>query len=62
MPDKDGGLDRKLRGFVQQGGRLLLLEQQHLSPASFPWYAESSSAPRRAAMNILYFRVLETRT
>ncbi|AIQ60999.1 glycosyl transferase family 2 [Paenibacillus borealis] len=32
MQDKDGTLDRKLRGFVQRGGRLLLLEQLHLSP------------------------------
>lgn len=32
MQDKDAALDRRLRGFVQRGGRLLLLEQLHLSP------------------------------
>lgn len=32
MQDKDGALDRKLRKYVQRGGRLLLLEQLHLSP------------------------------
>ncbi|WP_341348502.1 glycoside hydrolase family 2 TIM barrel-domain containing protein [Paenibacillus sp. FSL H3-0469] len=36
MEDKDGTLDRRLRGFVQQGGRLLLLEQLHLSPGRLP--------------------------
>ncbi|QUL54273.1 glycoside hydrolase family 2 [Paenibacillus tritici] len=36
MEDKDGALDRKLRGFVQRGGRLLLLEQLHLSPGRLP--------------------------
>lgn len=34
MQDKDGALDRKLRSYVQRGGRLLLLEQLHLSPGS----------------------------
>ncbi|WP_342479031.1 glycoside hydrolase family 2 TIM barrel-domain containing protein [Paenibacillus sp. FSL H7-0350] len=36
MEDKDGALDRRLRGFVQRGGRLLLLEQLHLSPGRLP--------------------------
>ncbi len=36
MPDRDGEVDRKLRGFVQRGGRLLLLEQLHLSPGRLP--------------------------
>ncbi|MFD1903949.1 glycoside hydrolase family 2 TIM barrel-domain containing protein [Paenibacillus rhizoplanae] len=36
MEDKDGSLDRRLRGFVQRGGRLLLLEQLHLSPGRLP--------------------------
>ncbi|WP_238653065.1 glycoside hydrolase family 2 TIM barrel-domain containing protein [Paenibacillus piscarius] len=36
MQDKDGSLDRRLRGFVQRGGRLLLLEQLHLSLGRLP--------------------------
>lgn len=36
MQDKDGALDRRLRGFVQRGGRLLLLEQLQLSPGRLP--------------------------
>ncbi|WP_339220370.1 glycoside hydrolase family 2 TIM barrel-domain containing protein [Paenibacillus sp. FSL H8-0332] len=36
MEDKDGSLDRRLRGFVQRDGRLLLLEQLHLSPGRLP--------------------------
>ncbi|MEK3838305.1 glycoside hydrolase family 2 TIM barrel-domain containing protein [Paenibacillus sp. FSL M7-0896] len=36
MADKDGSLDRRLRGFVQRGGRLLLLEQLHLSCGRLP--------------------------
>ncbi|MEK4513800.1 glycoside hydrolase family 2 TIM barrel-domain containing protein [Paenibacillus sp. FSL H8-0122] len=36
VEDQDGSLDRRLRGFVQRGGRLLLLEQLHLSPGRLP--------------------------
>ncbi|OKP90726.1 glycoside hydrolase family 2 [Paenibacillus sp. P32E] len=36
MQDGDGELDRQLRAFVEKGGRLLLLEQLHLSLGKLP--------------------------